>query len=314
MVSNRKPKKNIILTECKYFSKNRELTAMALPAVVLLIIFAYIPMFGLVLPFKEYRFDLGFFKSPWVGLKNFKFLFAGNDIMIATRNTVLYNIVFLITGLAMAIAFALMLYELSRRAVKVYQTVFFMPYFISWVVASYAFSGLFNVEYGVFNRIITHFGGKEIMWYSEPKYWPYILVFANIWKGLGYNVIVFYTELMGIDRSLYEAAMVDGATKLQQIRYITIPCLKRIVTLLLIMSIGKLFSGDFGLFYNVPLNSSLLYQTTDVLNTYVYRALINLGKLGMSSAATFYQSVVGFILVIISNNIVKKLDEDNAMF
>lgn len=306
--------KNPLLRECKYFAKNWELTAMALPAVILLIIFSYVPMFGLVLPFKEYRFDLGFFGSKWIGLENFKFLFSGNEVFLATRNTVLYNVVFIITGMACSIIFALMLFELGRRSVKVYQTVFFVPYFISWVVASYAISGLLNVEYGVLNRIITSLGGKAIMWYSEPKYWPFIFVIANIWKTMGYNVIVFYTELMSIDKSLYEAAKVDGATRLQQIKYITLPCLKRIVVLLLIMSIGKIFSGDFGMFYNVPLNSSLLYSTTDVLDTYVYRALINMGKLGMSSAATFYQSVVGFVLVMLSNRVVKKLDEENAVF
>lgn len=300
--------------EAKCFAKNWELTAMAVPAVILLIIFNYIPLFGLVLPFKDYRFDLGFFKSPWVGLENFRFLFSGKDVLVATRNTILYNAAFIISGLVIAVIFAIMLHELGRRSVKTYQTIFFLPYFVSWVVASYAFSGFLDVEFGIFNKILNRLGMESIAWYSEPKYWPFIILFVNTWKGMGYNIIIFYTELMSIDKTLYEAASVDSATRMQQIRYITLPCLKRIVVLLLIMNIGKMFMGDFGLFYNVPLNSSLLYSTTDVLDTYVYRALINLGKVGMSSAATFYQSIVGFVLVMLSNYIVKKLDEDNAVF
>lgn len=300
--------------EGKLFVKNWELTVMLLPAVILLIIFNYVPLFGLVLPFKDYRFDLGLFKSPWVGFDNFKFLFSGKDVLIATRNTILYNAVFIISGLLIAAVFAIMLYELGKRAVKTYQTVFFLPYFVSWVVASYAFSGFLDVEFGIFNRVLTGMGIDPVAWYSEPKYWPFIILFVNTWKGMGYNIIIFYTELMSIDKTLYEAAEVDGAARMQQIKYITLPSLKRIVVLLLIMNIGKMFMGDFGLFYNVPLNSSLLYPATDVLDTYVYRALINLGKVGMSSAATFYQSIVGFVLVMVSNHIVKKLDEDNAVF
>ena len=307
-------KKNKLTKEVGYFIKDWQLTVMALPAVILYIIFNYIPLFGLVLPFKDYKFNLGFFKSPWVGFENFKYLFSGDEVIRATRNTVLYNVVFIITGMVMAVLFALMLFELGRRAVKTYQTIFFLPYFVSWVVASYAFSGFFDANYGVLNHLLRNFGMDEILWYSEAKYWPFILVFANLWKTMGYNVIIFYTELMGIDKTLYEAAMVDGATRSQQIRYITIPCLRRIVVLLLIMNIGKIFSGDFGLFYNLTLNSSLLYKTTDILDTYVYRALINLGDVGMSAAATFYQAVVGFVLVMISNKIVKKLDEDSAVF
>ena len=165
--------------ECKYFAKNWSLTVMALPAVILLVIFNYVPLFGLVLPFKDYRFDLGFFKSPWVGFKNFEFLFSGKDVLLATRNTVLYNVIFLVSGLVFAIAFALMLFELGRRSVKVYQTIYFLPYFVSWVVASYAFSGFLDAEYGIFNRILESMGKQGIMWYSEPKYWPYIIVFAN---------------------------------------------------------------------------------------------------------------------------------------
>ncbi|MDD6483536.1 MAG: ABC transporter permease subunit [Clostridiales bacterium] len=296
------------------FLKSWQLTALALPAVTFMIIFNYVPYFGFILPFKNYRYDLGFFKSPWVGFKNFEYLFSGQDVLKATRNTVLYNVIFIIMGLIFAIAFAIMLFQLGRRAVKTYQTIFFIPYFISWVVASFALSGFLDVEYGIINNILGKLGMEPVLWYSDPKYWPVILVVAKIWKDMGYNVIIFYTELMSIDTTYYEAADLDGANGLQKLKYITLPCLKRIVVLLLIMNIGKMFSGDFGMFYNLPLNSSLLYSTTDVLDTYVYRALINLGDIGMSSAATMYQSVVGFVLVVISNGIVKKLDDENAVF
>ena len=291
-----------------------QLSILAIPAVLLLVIFNYIPFFGFILPFKDYRAIDGIFGSKWIGLKNFEFLFSGEDVLRATRNTVLYNIVFIISGVLLSMAFAIMLYHLTRRAVKTYQTIFFLPYFVSWVVASYAFSAFLDMEHGIFNHVLSWLGMETVMWYNKPAVWPFILFFANIWKTLGYNAIIYYTEIMSIDKGLFEAARIDGATSWQETKYITIPCLRRILVLLLITNIGKIFSGDFGMFYNLTLDSSLLYETTDIIDTYVYRALMNLGNIGMSSAATFYQTVVGFILVIVSNTIIKKIDSENAVF
>ena len=307
-------KKGFIKKELIYFKKNSELTLLALPAVIMLFIFHYIPLFGLVLPFLDYRYDTGFFGSAFAGLKNFEFLFSGSGILAATRNTVLYNIAFIVIGTCCSLAVALVLNELRKNMVKIYQTILFLPYFVSWVVVGFVFSAFLDMEYGVFNKILAFFGKDAVMWYNEPKYWPFLILFINIWKGVGYGALLYYASLMSVDSSYYEAAILDGASKMKQIWYISLPALKPMILLCFIMNIGSLFKGDFGLFYNVPLNSSLLYSTTDVIDTFVYRALINLNDIGMSSAATFYQSFVGLILVNLSNWIIKKVDADSAMF
>lgn len=303
-----------IKREEKHFIKNLDMTLLALPTIIIIFIFSYIPMYGLVLPFKDYKVGLGFWKSPWCGFKNFEFLFNGADVLRATRNTILYNIAFIIVGTVASIAVALMLYNLGKKAVKIYQTILFIPYFVSWVIVSYIVISMLDMNYGVFNEIIKAFGGEKIMWYNEPKYWPYIITFMNLWKNTGYNAIVYLAALMSIDPTLYEAADIEGASKWQKTRYISIAGIKSMIIMLTIMKVGQIFSGDFGLFYNVPLNSSLLYPTTDILNTFTYRALMNMGDTGMSSAATLYQSFAGFILVMITNHITKKVDSDSALF
>ena len=311
---NNKKKTSAVLRELKYFRKNCELTLLALPAIVLIFLFSYIPLYGLVLPFKNYKYNLGFFKSEWVGLENFKFLFSGSGIAVATRNTVLYNLAFIVFGTVAALAVALTLYELSSRCVKVYQTILFLPYFISWVVVGYVFSAFLDMNYGVFNSILKFFGKEPVMWYNDPSKWPVLIVVINIWKGVGYGALIYYASLMGVDNTYYEAATLDGAGKMKQLWYISIPMIKPMIVIQTILAIGKIFNGDFGLFYNVTMDSSLLYPTTDVIDTFVYRALISLGDVGMSSATTFYQSTVGFILVILTNWIVRKVDNDNALF
>lgn len=290
------------------------LTLLALPAVAFLFVFSYIPLYGLVLPFKNYDYSLGFFKSPWAGLTNFKFLMNNSAVVVATRNTILYNVAFIILGLIASVAIALMLYEMKAKFVKTYQTILFLPYFISWVVAAYAAKVFLDIDYGMFNHILKAFGKTGVMWYNEPGYWPAILIVAEIWKGMGYNAIIYYAALMGTDRSLFEAATLDGANKLQQVWYISIPSIKPMIIIMTILKIGKIFYGDFGLFYNFTLNSSLLYSTTDIIDTYVYRSLITLGDVGMSSAAGFYQSVLGFILVVATNYVVNKIDSESALF
>ena len=296
------------------FKKNLPLTVLALPAVLFLFVFNYVPLYGLVLPFKNYDYSLGFFKSPWAGLENFRFLFNNDAVLIATRNTILYNVAFIILGLIFSVGIALMLYEMGAKFVKTYQTILFLPYFISWVVAAYAAKVFLDIDYGMFNNVLRMFGKEGVMWYNEPKYWPAILIVAEVWKGMGYNAIIYYAALMGTDKSLFEAARIDGANKLQQVWFISIPSIKPMIIIMTILKIGKIFYGDFGLFYNFTLNSSLLYSTTDIIDTYVYRSLITLGDVGMSSAAGFYQAVLGFILVVATNYIVKKIDSDNALF
>lgn len=296
------------------FRNNLPLTALALPGIIMIFIFSYIPLYGLVLPFKDFKLDLGFFGSEWVGFENFRFLFSGSDMLNATKNTVLYNLFFVFIKPFFSVILALMLFEVSKRWVKFYQTLLLLPFFVSWVVLSYALRGFLDMDVGMFNMIIKQFGGEPVMWYTDPKYWPVILIISAIWKGMGYDAVLYYAALMGVDRELFEAAEIDGAGKLRQMWYISLPMLKSIIVMMMILNIGKIFYGDFGLFYNLTLNSSLLYQTTDVIDTYVFRTMMVMGDVGMSAAACFLQSVVGFILVLVTNLIVRRVDNDNALF
>ncbi|MBM7565938.1 ABC transporter permease [Paenibacillus sacheonensis] len=294
--------------------KSAGLSLLALPGFLLIIIFNYVPLYGLLLPFKTYRYNLGIWNSPWVGLDNFGYLFNGDALYRVLRNTILYNMTFIVLGTTLSVIIALLLYELSRRFVKTYQTILFIPYFISWVVAGFAFRSLFDMEYGVVNRLLVSLGEEPIMWYSDPKYWPYIIVIAAVWKGLGYSSVIYYAALMGIDSEYYDAAKIDGASKIRRAISISVPMIKPIIIMLVILQIGSICYSDFGLFYNVTLNSSLLYETTDVIDTFVYRSLIDLGDIGMASAAGFFQSIVGFCLVLVTNAIVKKINPENSLF
>ena len=296
------------------FYKNLPLTVMTLPGVIILFVFHYIPLFGLILPFKDYKYADGFWGSKWVGFRNFSYLFESKDMIIATRNTILYNLAFILIGTTVSVILALMLFELSRRSVKFYQTSIILPHFISWVVVAFIVNSFLDADRGIINHLLASFGKEGVLWYNNPKYWPYILVISHIWKGVGYTAVVYYAALMGLDQECFEAAYLDGASRLQQIRYISVPGIKSMITIMIIMNIGNILRGDFGLFYNVPLNSSLLYSTTDVIDTFIYRALLNLGDIGMSSAAGFYQSCIGFILILITNAVVKRVDSDSALF
>jgi putative aldouronate transport system permease protein len=298
----------------KSIRKNAGLSMLALPGFLLIIVFNYVPLYGLLLPFKSYRYNLGIWNSPSVGFENFGFLFSGDVLYRVLRNTLLYNLTFIVLGTTLSVIVALLLYELSRRFVKAYQTILFIPYFISWVVAGFAFRSLFDMEYGVINRILVSMGEEPILWYSDPKYWPYIIVVAAVWKGLGYSSVIYYAALMGIDSEYYDAAKIDGASKLRQAFSISVPIIKPMIVMLVILQIGSICYSDFGLFYNVTLNSSLLYSTTDVIDTFVYRSLVDLGDIGMASAAGFFQSIVGFCLVLATNTIVKKINPENSLF
>lgn len=304
----------------KDINKNKAMLVMVLPATLWFIFFSYLPMAGMVIAFKEYRYSRDGFlasiiQSKWVGLQNFKFLFSTNDAYIITRNTVLYNIFFIVLGLVIAVAMAIMLAEITnKKLAKVYQTGMFLPYFLSWVIVGYFVFSFLSMDRGVVNQIAGWFGIDPVNWYSDPTYWPIIIVVVFLWKSVGYTSVIYLAAIMGIDKSLYEAAMIDGANKWQQIRNITIPMLTPLITILTLLAIGKIFYADFGLFYQVPRDSGTLYNVTNVIDTYVYRGLKSTGEIGMSTAAGLYQSLIGFVLVITSNGIVRKFNKDNALF
>ena len=294
-----------------YFKKNLPLTMMALPGIILMILFKYLPLSGIVLAFKQYNIRDGIFGSAWNGFKNFEYLFRTKDAWIITRNTLGYNLLFIVLDLVLAVTMAIILNELhQKRAAKVYQTIFMAPYFLSWVVVSFIAYSLLSVDNGFINRAL----GLNVTWYSGPSAWPFILVIFQIWKTLGYSTVMYLGTIVGISNDYYEAALMDGATKWQQIRYITLPSLKSMMIVLTILAIGKIFYADFGLFYQLPRNSGPLFPVTNVIDTYVYRALKENGNIGMSAAASLYQSLVGFILVLVSNFIVRKIDKDSALF
>ncbi|MFD0717092.1 ABC transporter permease [Paenibacillus sp. GCM10027626] len=295
------------------FKSSLGLTMLALPAIVFIFVFYYIPLYGLVLPFKDYNFAQGFWSSSWIGLKNFEFLF-NSDLVRIVRNTVVMNALFIIINVIVEATAALLLFELGKRASKTYQTILFLPYFISWVVVSYALYGFLDPDLGIINKFIAAMGGEAVMFYNEPKYWMLILVFANVWKLLGYGTLMYYAALMSVDSEYYEAAKLDGASRFQQAIHISLPMIRPIIIIMVIVSIGNIFYADFGLFYTVPQDNPMLYPATDVIDTYVFRALRVLGDFGMSAAAGLFQSVCGFILVLLSNYIIGKISSDDKMF
>lgn len=287
---------------------------MMAPGLIYLFINNYMPMAGLVVAFKNYNVVDGIFGSPWAGLSNFTYLF--NDAWMITRNTLLYNIVFIIINLILGIAFAIFICDIRSKACKtIYQSAILLPFLMSIVIVSYITFAFFSGDNGMLNKTILPFFGKEaINWYSESKYWPVILVIVNTWKGVGYGCLIYISSISGIDPSFYEAAELNGASKWKQIRYITLPSIMPSVITLTLLNIGRIFYSDFGLFYQVTQNSGQLYDTTNVIDTYVYRALLQSGNIGMASAAGFYQSIVGFACVLLANVVVRKLSPENAMF
>lgn len=303
------------------WTRNGPLFIMALPGLLLLLAFHYLPIGGILIAFKNYSYSGGsFFKnfanSPWIGFKNFDFFLRTPDAFTITRNTISYNVVFIILGTTVSVLLAIAFNELrSRRMAKVYQTTILLPYFLSWIAVSYLFYSFLSSDKGILNNLILEpLGFTGVDWYSNSAYWPFILVFANLWKYAGYNCIVYLAAITGIDTEYYEAAALDGATKWQQIRHITIPSISTVITLMVLLAIGRMFFADFGLFYQVPLNSGAIFEVTNVIDTYVFRALMNSGDIGMSSAASTFQAFVGFIMVVLSNWVVKRIDKDKAIF
>lgn len=307
------------------FSKHKKtlaLLTMVAPTAIWLLLLRYLPMGGLVLAFKDYKlnprnptFIGSLMNSKWVGFKNFEFLFKTNDAWVMVRNTLAYNVVFIILGIIIPVAFAIMMNEFTKKYVKkAYQTMMFFPYFLSWVVVSYFLNAFLDGQYGMI-KAMQEAAGKEVTsWYTTPGPWPYILVFANLWKNVGYSTVLYLAAITGIDTSQYEAAAIDGASKWQQTIYVTLPHLRTMIAILFIMNVGKIFASDFGLFYNVPMQSGTLFPVTQTIDTYVYRTYMATGNPGMSSAAGLLQNVLGFICIMTANSIVKKIDSESSMF
>ena len=305
----------------KFTRDDVELTLLALPTAIWYVVFSFLPMIGILIAFKNFRMIPGknFFQSlmasDWVGLTNFEFLFKTPDAAIILRNTICYNVIFIILGVVIPVSLAIAITQLySQKLAKVCQTAMFLPHFLSWVVVSYFLFAFLSYDKGIINQILGSFGMQPIQWYMEQDYWPYILVFMNTWKTVGYGMVVYLAAIAGIDKTYYEAAVIDGATKWQQIKYITIPSIKPIIIIMFIMSVGNIFRSDFGLFYQLPRNAGTLFNATATIDTYVYQAIEGTGSMAMSSAAAFFQSVIGFITIITANAIVKKIDGENGLF
>ena len=288
---------------------------MILPGLLYLLINNYLPLPGLQLGFKRLNYAEGVWGSPWVGLKNFKYLFRSPDSWIIIRNTLLYNTAFICLGTAFSVTIAILLNECSRKWQKRYQTFILIPHLLSYVVVSYIVYAFLGGENGMINnQLLRPLGFSDISWYTEDKYWPFILVFVNIWKTFGYSSIIYFASIIGIDRTYYEAAEVDGASALRQIRSITIPLLKPVLITMILLSIGRILYSDFGLFYQVPMNSGMLFDTTNTIDTFVYRGLMESNDVGRAAAANFIQSVLGFFLVLTANRIIRKTEKEHALF
>ena len=325
MEQTMKQKKPVLPEEEKNRTRSRKnkrikqflpLYIMLLPGIVYLIINNYLPMGGLVIAFKKVNYAVGIFNSPWAGLSNFKFLFSNNDALNALRNTVLYNLGFILFGNILAITVAIALDCVKSKFLKRFsQVVILIPYLLSTVIVSYIVYAFLNPTNGfVNNSVLPLLGIDPIKWYNVPKYWPVILTIVYLWMSFGYSSILYYSTIIGIDKSLYEAAVMDGATTWQQICHVTLPSLKFTIITLVLLAVGRICYSDFGLFYQVPQHSGLLYSTTQTIDTFVYRALLELNDVGRSSAAGFLQSILGFIMVLTANTLVSRIDKESALF
>ncbi len=301
----------------RWRKQDTELTLLALPTTIWYILFCFLPMFGIIIAFKNFKISGGFlsnvFNSPWAGWKNFEFLFKSNDAWVTIRNTLGYNLVFILLGILIPVTLALMIGRLhNRRASKVYQTMMFLPYFLSWVVVSAVIWAFLSFDKGIANQMLNQIGAESVNWYMEPKYWPYFLIFMNVWKGIGYGMVVYLATITGIDSTYYEAAVIDGASIWQQTKYITLPMMKLVIVMMFILAVGRIFYTDFGLFYQVPRDSNSLFNVTTTLDVLVYKQL-KTATVGMASAAAFVQSVMGCVTILFANWIVRRIDSESAM-
>ncbi len=300
-----------------YYRRYAPLLMMMVPGLLYLLFNNYLPMLGIVIAFKDVNFAKGILHSDWVGLSNFEYLFKTSDAYIITRNTIVYNVVFIAFGTVLSLATAILLNEIKKKGIlKTYQAIITLPHLISMVIVSYLVFALLSSETGFINRTLLPWLGIEegISWYTEAEYWPVILTLVYFWKSVGYSSIVFFAALVGIDEEYYEAARLDGASRRKQITQITLPMLTPVIVMLTLLNVGRIFYSDFGLFYQVPLNSGSLFETTSTIDTYVFRGLTGSGDIGMSTAAGVYQSIVGFLLVILANYAVRRYSKDNALF
>ena len=294
--------------------KNRTLLCMLLPALLYVVIFSYIPMFGITIAFKDYNYNGGILGSPWCGFKNFEYLKISGKLWALTRNTLLYNLAFIVFGIIFEVGFAVMLSEITKKTFKkVTQAFMFLPYFISWVVVSTIMLNIFG-QNGVLSNVLAHFGIEDFSIYQQIRQWPVIMVAIRIWKQTGYGTVVYLAAIAGLSQEMFEAASIDGASIWQKIRYITIPGLKPTIFIMFLLSVGNIFRGDFGMFYQLVGNNQLLLETSDVIDTFVYRSLITSPNIGMSAAAGFYQSVLCFVTIVSVNWLVKKVDPDYTLF
>ena len=299
----------------KDISKNWEMYLMILPAVIFFIIFSYIPMVGIIIAFKNYNIADGIFGSPWAGLSNFEFFFQSGTAWTVTRNTVLYNLAFLSVNVILEVMVAIFISELGKsKFFKFCQSAMLLPHFISWVVVSIFLYGILNFETGSLNRILTACGLEPVQVYSSVGAWKYILVGLNAWKSVGYGSIVYLAAIMGVDTSCYEAAEIDGANQWQRIRYVTLPLIKPTIITMVLLSLGGLMRGNFELFYQIIGNNGMLFESTDIIDTFVFRSLLTSSNMGMNSAAAFYQSILCFAFITIINGIVRKVSKENALF
>lgn len=295
--------------------RNLQWNSMAIIPIIMVFIFNYIPLYGIIIAFKKYKYAKGILGSPWCGLDNFKIFLRSQDLWLILRNTLTMNILFMITGMAAALALAILLFELkSKTGTKIYQTMMITPNFVSWVIGGYVVYALLNPSYGTVNVLLRKMGLPGVEWYSRPELWPGILCIASIWKGVGMSSIMYYAALMGIDTSLFEAAELDGATKMQRIRYIILPCLGTMIGILMIMKVGSILSGDFGLFYQLTRNVGALRPTTEIIQTYTFRMFRERNNPSLSTAIGLMQSVVGLTLTMLANKVAKLVDEDGGMF
>lgn len=308
-VNKKRSKKHLLNVQI-----SKQLYAMCALPLFYIILFSYVPMVGLILAFKKFKYNMGVFGSPWIGFKNFEFFFRSNDFWVITWNTLSMNFLFIVFGTLAAIVVALLFYELRRKTtIKILQTILITPHFLSWVVVAYMVYAILQPQYGFLNKILAVFNISPVDWYATPSAWPYILIIANIWKHVGMDCIIYYASLIGIDNSLTEAARVDGATKMQTIMHIIIPQLLILISIMVIIKIGSIFRADFGLFYQLPMDAPQLYSVTDVVDTYLYRTLKQSSNIGLSTAIGLLQSCVGFVLVILTNYFSKKIDEDMGL-
>lgn len=299
----------------KEVKKNKALFIMAAPAVLLVLVFAYLPMSGLIVAFKNYRYDLGVFGSDWNGLANFAYLFQSGTGWLITKNTILYNLLNLVTSQLLAVLIAIFITEMNSKIFKkVSQSIIFLPYFISWVIVGVFVYNIFNYETGILNNLLASAGVDPVNVYSMPGVWPWIICVFNSWKWCGYNSVIYIAAITGVDSQIYEAASIDGANIFKRIRYITIPSIKPTVVTMLLLQVGRILRGDFEMFYQIVGNNGQLFDATDVIDTYVFRSLLQNSNIGMTAAASFYQSVLCFVIIMVVNTVIKHIDEEYALF